>query len=322
MVIRTCDICIFSTKYKNVFDNHVKSFRHIKRQSNINIEPLVEIEPENTLLEIENSVIIKDDIMNESISSFIISANCCTKCNKNYKTRSGLWKHKKTCKILEQNAQIPVELIQQMIDTTAQLHNEIKELKEIQVKTVTVPSSIINNNTNNNTTNNNNIHIYLNTHCSNAMSIDQFVDSMKFVKDDFNEIDKNRFYYQGATNILKKYFQQLKLEDRPMHCASPIVNKPAAFFVRDENQWKEECQSMAHYQMKYIEEFENKEEQMAVTRFFEKFNEKLYETYKELSVSDKQMERRINDKMMGGGSKDKIDMLDELADSKCLTLHT
>jgi hypothetical protein len=194
-------------------------------------------------------------------------------------------------------------------------------MKEIQEKTVTIPSSIINNNTNNNTTNNNNIHIYLNTHCSNAMSIDQFVDSMKFVKDDFNEIDKNRFYYQGATNILKKYFQQLKLEDRPMHCASPIVNKPAAFFVRDENQWKEECQSMAHYQMKYIEEFENKEEQMAVTRFFEKFNEKLYETYKELSVSDKQMERRINDKMMGGGSKDKIDMLDELADSKCLILH-
>jgi hypothetical protein len=250
----------------------------------------------------------------------------CFQCRKIYTSHSGLWRHSKTCKLPEEddtkNAQIPVELIQQMIDTTAQLHNDIKELKEIQEKTVTIPSNIINNNNNtNNTTNNNNIHIYLNTHCSNAMSIDQFVDSMKFVKDDFNEIDKNRFYYQGATNILKKYFQQLKLEDRPMHCALPIVNKPASFFVRDENQWKEECQSMAHYQMKYIEEFENKEEQMAVTRFFEKFNEKLYETYKELSVSDKQMERRINDKMMGGGSKDKIDMLDELADSKCLILH-
>jgi Fe-S cluster assembly ATPase SufC len=57
-----------------------------------------------------------------------------------------------------------------------------------------------------------------------------------------------------------------------------------------------------------------------MTRFFEKFNEKLYETYKELSVSDKQMERRINDKMMGGGMKDKIDMLDELVDSNILAL--
>jgi Fe-S cluster assembly ATPase SufC len=74
--------------------------------------------------------------------------------------------------------------------------------------------------------------------------------------------------------------------------------------------------------MKYIEEFENKEEQLAITRFFEKFNEKLYETYKELSSSDKHMERRINDKMMGGGSKDQIDMLDELVDSKLLTIKT
>jgi hypothetical protein len=218
-------------------------------------------------------------------------------------------------------------MFQQMIDSNVQLHHDIKELKEAQEsqgKTLSLPSTVTNTVTNtiNNTTNNNNIHIYLNTHCSNAMTIDQFVDSMKFVKDDYNEIDRNRFYYQGATNILKKYFQQLKLEDRPMHCVSPMVNRPVSFFVRDENEWKEECQSMAHYQMKYIEEFQNKEEQMAITRFFEKFNEKLYDTYKELSSSDKQMERRINDKMMGGGVKDKIDMLDELADSKLLNIKT
>lgn len=254
----------------------------------------------------------------------------CFQCKKMYTTHSGLWRHSKTCKPpLEdtQNTVITTEMFQQIIESNAQLHNDIKELKAAHVKTLTVPSTVTNtinntNNTNNNNTTNNNVHIYLNTHCNNAMSIDQFVDSMKFVKDDYNEIDRNRFYYQGATNIIKKYFNQLKLEDRPMHCVTPMVNKPVAFFVRDENQWKEECQSMAHYQMKYIEEFDNKEEQLAITRFFEKFNEKLYETYKELSVSDKQMKSRINDKMMGGGSKDKIDMLDELSDSKLLVIPT
>jgi hypothetical protein len=134
------------------------------------------------------------------------------------------------------------------------------------------PSVTTHNNTN---TQNNNIHIYLNTHCNNAMTIDEFVESMKFVKDDFNEIDRNRFYYQGATKILKKYFQMLKPEDRPIHCAVPLLNKPTTFFVKSESEWKEECQSMIHYQMKYIEEFENKEEQLAMTRFFERFNENL-----------------------------------------------
>ena len=308
IMLRTCEICNFTTKYKNVYDNHIKSARHIRRKNIINEE----------IITVEVNIIEPDKMLDNNSNKL-----CCLICKKKYTTRSGLWKHKKTCKPpLEdtQNTVITTEMFQQIIESNAQLHNDIKELKAAQEKTLTVPSTVTNT-TNNNTTNNN-IHIYLNTHCSNAMSIDQFVDSMKFVKDDYNEIDRNRFYYQGATNIIKKYFNQLKLEDRPMHCVTPMENKPVAFFVRDENQWKEECQSMAHYQMKYIEEFDNKEEQLAVTRFFEKFNEKLYETYKELSSSDKQMERRINDKMMGGGVKDKIDMLDELADSNLLTIKT
>jgi hypothetical protein len=60
-----------------------------------------------------------------------------------------------------------------------------------------------------------------------------------------------------------------------MRCAVPLLNKPTTFFVKSESEWKEECQSMIHYQIKYIEEFENKEEQLAMTRFFERFNEKL-----------------------------------------------
>jgi hypothetical protein len=237
----------------------------------------------------------------------------CNICKRHYQTQSGLRKHTIKCNMtvttIKENSNDIGLLQKQMNELQKQLVVLQPHLENLQ------PS--ITNTTNNN---NNNIHIYLNTHCSNAMSIDQFVDSMKFVEDDYNEIDKNRFYYKGATNILKKYFEQLKPEDRPIHYKLPIVNKPASFFVRDENEWKEECQSMIHYQIKYIAEFENKEEKLAMTRFFEKFNEKLYETYKELSVSDKQMERRINDKMMGGGMKDKIDMLDELVDSNILAL--
>ena len=291
MVIRTCESCNFSTQHKNVFDRHLQSKKH------------------------------NDNVANPDKNTFN-----CDSCNKKYTTRSGLRRHKLKCSC--EPAEVTTLALSTQdnhgVDKIDQLSNQIMELKkqlsELQPHLSNIQPSITTNNNNNNTTNYNNVHVYLNTHCSNAMSIDQFVESMHFVKDDFQEIDNNRFYYQGATSILKKYFKQLKPEDRPMHCIVPILNKPTTFFVKNESEWKEECQSMIHYQMKYIEEFENKEEQMAMTRFFEKFNEKLYETYKELSTSDKRMEKRINDKMMGGGSRDKIDMLDELVESKVLKI--
>ena len=233
-------------------------------------------------------------------------SHVCEYCTKKYKTTSGLWKHKNICK------NKPTPQVNILLERITQLENKVLENQT--------------NNTVNNITHNitNNIIInqldYLNTHCGNAMNIDQFIDSMKLVKDDFNEIDKNRYYYQGATKILKKYFAKLSLEERPMHRATPVTNRPDLYFVRDENSWKQECQSMINYQIKYIEEFENEDEQLAMTRFFEKFNDKLYDTYKELSTSDKKMER-IHDKMaVSGYSQSRIDMLDELTTRNLLAL--
>jgi len=292
MVMRHCECCNFNTKYKNVFDNHIKSKRHLKIQENLHVNTVVIISPTEV--------------------SFT-----CDHCQKKYKTKCGWKRHVTKCSTehAKTHSENDITDIANIKLLQAQMTELQKQIACLQPQLTNFKPSITNNNNNNN-----NIHVYLNTHCSNAMTIDQFVESIQFVKDDYNEIDRNRFYYQGATSILKKYFQKLRPEDRPIHCALPIANKPASFFVRDEKDWKEECQSMIHYQMKYIEEFENKEEKLAMTRFFERFNEKLYETYKELSTSDKRMEQRINDKMMGGGSRDKIDMLDELVDSKIIKI--
>jgi hypothetical protein len=226
----------------------------------------------------------------------------------------GLWLHNQKCK------QKPVTTVTNVTNdiSSPDIVNSIMEnFKKLQEQIASIAPSNI---TNNNITNNNITLNYLNTHCGNAMNIDQFIDSMKLVKDDFNEIDKNRFYYQGATKILKKYFAKLSLEERPMHRATPVTNRPDLYFVRDENSWKQECQSMINYQIKYIEEFENEDEQLAMTRFFEKFNDKLYDTYKELCTSDKKMER-IHDKMaVSGYSQSRIDMLDELTSKNMIVL--
>jgi hypothetical protein len=243
-----------------------------------------------------------------------IKFHTCTVCSKKYQSRMGLWLHNQKCK------QKPVTTVTNVTNdiSSPDIVNSIMEnFKKLQEQIASIAPSNI---TNNNITNNNITLNYLNTHCGNAMNIDQFIDSMKLVKDDFNEIDKNRFYYQGATKILKKYFAKLSLEERPMHRATPVTNRPDLYFVRDENSWKQECQSMINYQIKYIEEFENEDEQLAMTRFFEKFNDKLYDTYKELCTSDRKMER-IHDKMaVSGYSQSRIDMLDELTSRNLLVL--
>jgi hypothetical protein len=280
MVVHKCECCCFSTNIKRTYDNHMKSARHIKCSS----------------------------------ENLDIKFHTCTVCSKKYQSRMGLWLHNQKCK------QKPVTTVTNVTNdiSSPDIVNSIMEnFKKLQEQIASIAPSNI---TNNNITNNNITLNYLNTHCGNAMNIDQFIDSMKLVKDDFNEIDKNRFYYQGATKILKKYFAKLSLEERPMHRATPVTNRPDLYFVRDENSWKQECQSMINYQIKYIEEFENEDEQLAMTRFFEKFNDKLYDTYKELCTSDRKMER-IHDKMaVSGYSQSRIDMLDELTSRNLLVL--
>lgn len=78
-MIRTCEICNFTTKYKNVYDNHNKSARHIRRKNTINEE----------IITVEIPIIELCELLDDNL--------CCSTCKKKYTTRSGLWKHKKKC---------------------------------------------------------------------------------------------------------------------------------------------------------------------------------------------------------------------------------
>jgi hypothetical protein len=194
----------------------------------------------------------------------------CKKCTKKFKSRAGLWRHSQSCKHVENTVAFNTEVL-----------NTLHEIKE-QLATHSSALSVINNHTNNNTINNNHIHIYLNTHCNNAMNINQFVESMKVDMNVLEELNKHSFYHEGAIKILQTYFGQLTPEERPLHCAVPVVNKPISFFIREEDKWKEECLSMINYEMKYIEEFDNESDQLAFTRFLENFSDKLAEHYRKL----------------------------------------
>ena len=264
MVIRTCECCNYSTSAKHVFEDHLKSKKHLLQQ-NLSITP-------------------------------VKSYDCC-KCNKKYFSYSGLYVHNKKCKANsstnnsptvtndQSNAVITAEMFQKLVESNEKLHNEIQEIKRNQEKTAENPACI---NITNNITNNNNyndIRIYLNSKCDNAMNIDKFIEFMELNRDDIIEMNKSKTYCLGAIKLIKKYIQSISLENRPMHCVNKIPSQPAMFFIRDENIWKEECHSMINYQLGYVDYFENDSEKMLMTHFLDKFIEKL----EELCSSDKNL---------------------------------
>jgi len=200
-----------------------------------------------------------------------------------------------------------------LMECIQQIKTDIQEMKQNNENTAPRTSNTIHNHIHHNDRSKH-IHIHMNSHFSRAMTVTEFVESIKFGMEEMIEMDKARYYHQGASKILRKQFNALSFEERPMHCISNSDNLPPTFLMKDEDQWKAECQSMINYQIEFVEKFENEAEKLIMTRFFERFNERLFEHYQQHCKSDKKLER-IRDKMVfGGGTKDRLDILHEMKD--------
>jgi hypothetical protein len=162
-----------------------------------------------------------------------ISTYIC-ECKKEYKTNSGLWKHKKKCnfeeKIEENN--ISPELILNII----QQNQEFKDLLLEQNKTIIELSK---NSTTNNINSNNktfNLHVFLNETCKDAMNIMDFVDSIKIQLTDIESIGELGFV-NGMSKLIIKNLNALAENMRPVHCNDP---KRDSLYVKDANVWEKE----------------------------------------------------------------------------------
>ena len=250
------------------------------------------------------------NIKNDSKEINNKSLHTCKTCNKNYRSVSGLWKHSQTCVKEEtpppQSSQQPLEntiLTTTLLETINKLNTRLETLESLGTV------NIVNNN------NNNNVNIYLNyldTHCNKAINLSQFLETIEFMKEDFEEICKKRFYAQGANAILKRKIECLPIEERPLHCAQPIVNKPTPFLIRDKDTWKTECPALIEYMLKYGEE--NMDEPMIMVQFLEEYNSKLYNAFTEMIKTDQKYKKIQNEMNISGQSLTHINMLREMSD--------
>ena len=212
-----CSICDYNTSRKSSYTKHILSSKHLKL-TNVN----------KTLT--ENC----EKVANEVIFT-------CQKCCKIYKSRVGLWKHKKICteENSDTNINNPLELTQETILAILKQNSEFQQMLLEQSKTMmelAKNSSITNNNTNNSHNKTFNLNLFLNETCKNAMNINDFVDSLQLQLSDLEKVGEVG-YIEGISNIIIKNLNAMDVTLRPVHCTD---KKRETMYIKDEDKWEKE----------------------------------------------------------------------------------
>jgi hypothetical protein len=209
----SCELCHYYTNYSKDYKKHILTKKHISMSKEI----------DGNIKETEKILI-------------------CQNCEKEFKSKSGLWKHKQTCLLKNtHDNNDPIEnnpanklYIQDKDDLIIQLLKQNAKLMEI------LENGTINNSNNTTHTNSHNkafnLQFFLNETCKNAMNITDFVESIKLQLSDFMSIGEVGFV-EGISNIIVKNLNSLDETVRPIHCTD---QKRETFYVKDENKWEKE----------------------------------------------------------------------------------
>ena len=198
----------------------------------------------------------------EGDAKFPISESfSCENCNRKYRSRNGIWKHKKICLEKEINLEVvlfnpddePTENIILHTNTHHNTNNDITTLTGLVIEVVknnsefqkqmldmckNMQSNIISNNCNNTTNSNNtfNLQIFLNEHCKDAMNISEFIDSFDLQISDLENVGRVG-YIEGMSNIIINKIKELDVSKRPIHCSDL---KREIIYIKDDDVWERE----------------------------------------------------------------------------------
>ena len=185
----------------------------------------------------------------------------CMFCEKAYKYKSGLSRHKKKCKMNPENfcgkngnvtQKLPSEAnlkkgttlsekkekqdddisLKEILMQQLKQQNETIELLKQSIETNTKMMPKIGNNNNNTIS----INVFLNEQCKNAMNLTDFINQVQVSLEDL-QYSKNNGYVEGVTNIFAKQLKDLKPTERPIHCSD---KKRLQFYVKEDNKWSKD----------------------------------------------------------------------------------
>ena len=203
---------------------------------------------------------LKHNIKTEFTAKLLV----CKNCNKTYRHRSSLWRHKKTCldKIIlidneekiedeeiiinEDNSYIDNDLIMRLIDENKELKNllleqakQTNEIRNIMAEMKENNKFIVDNSlttVNYNTNKTFNLNIFLNETCKNAMNLKDFMDSIHLELSDLINVGEVG-YIKGISDIITTNLNALSITDRPIHCSD---GKREVLYIKNENKWEKD----------------------------------------------------------------------------------
>jgi hypothetical protein len=156
-------------------------------------------------------------------------------CGKNYKDRSGLWRHKKKCNTINNNnAVISVNHSDSILNSVIQENNELlKKITDITTNLVDKKNTIENLTVNNI---NNNLNIFLDDYCKNAININDFIDNIQVSRDDL-EYNAQHGFISGVTKIIENHLNKFDLNERPLHCTD---TKRDVIYMKQNDIWSKD----------------------------------------------------------------------------------
>jgi len=215
-----CEFCHYNTSRKSQFERHLTTSKHTN-STNVNKK----VPKSSALFE-------------------------CVDCNKKYKERTGLWKHKnKGCCTTNYNMNNKDNTDTNSNDTISNkdeiinyLMKESIELKNLVLEVLKNGISNTNNISNINSHNKTfNLNMFLNETCKNAMNINDFVDSLQLQISDLENVGEVG-YIEGISSIIIKNLNALDITERPIHCTD---KKRETMYIRDEDKWEKEDEKKA-----------------------------------------------------------------------------
>jgi hypothetical protein len=207
-----CKVCDYSTCRNSQYERHLSTKKHIE--------------------------------ITEGLQNNAYKFNCI--CGNKYTKRQNLYRHRKTCSVIEKNSEektdsneenITIEISEKNAENPQQMNENVileflKQNQEFQKQLLEAIKSNIGTHTTN-SHNKFNLNVFLNETCKDAFNIGDFVSGIKLGFKDFESFGTSG-YVNSISNIFIRELQDLDVTKRPIHCSDL---KREVIHVKDNDTW-------------------------------------------------------------------------------------
>lgn len=210
-----CEICDYNTSRKGNIDKHLTTIKHKKKcKQYVNF--------------------CKQKVSDDIIETKLV----CKICEKPYKSRMGLWKHKKLCKendqeFLEDDTEYITIKKSKYIKVLENAAHNRKLIDNRKIDNRKIDNRKIDNRKIDNSIS---INVFLNEHCKNAICIEDFIRGIKLTLGDILS-HKDLGYADSMSNVLIKNLEKIPGTKRPIHSTDV---KRLKFMVKKADGWEKD----------------------------------------------------------------------------------